>query len=405
MSDQSFPPPGPRDWEERPDPTRPVEDPASPWQGPPAPGSGNTPADDPTSPRPEAGPPAQGHVAGSPPPAGPVPRSGPPAFPPPPGPGFDPSPQASPGLEGVPAPSSQPGQPAGAPGQMQAGGYGTWGAQTVRPGIIPLRPLALGDILDGALRAIRFNPQAMIGMAFAVTAVTTVIAFLVRFFLWNSAGTSGFNRNGLVTAFDPASIIDQLGTVILTGLLIHVVGEAVLGRKVTFREAWDAAKGKILPLLGFQILVSVVVIACVLTVIGILALPYFVYWLVVPAVIVLEKRQVVDAIRRSHALIKGAFWRTLGIILLTTLLVGIVAAILAAPIVGVGALILSATGVDVGDPTLASLLQGVSSLISGVLLTPFSAAVYALIYIDRRMRAEGLDVALIRHTQQGGRIG
>lgn len=352
MSDQSFPPPGPRDWEEQPDPTRPVDDPTTASYG-------SSVRDRPP-----------GMTSSSPPP-----------------PGLPPAAQGQGQWQG------------------QGQGYGAWGAQIVRPGIIPLRPLSLGDILDGAFRAIRFNPQAMLGMAFAVTAVTTVIAFLVRFFLWNGSGSAALNRNGLVTAFDPASIIDQLGTVILTGLLIHVVGEAVLGRKVTFRAAWDAAKGKILALLGFQILLSVVLIACILTIIGILALPYFVYWLVVPAVIVLEKRRVIDAIRRSHALIKGAFWRTLGITLLTTLLVAIVGALLAAPVVGLGALILSATGVDVGDPALAGLLQGVSSLISGVLLTPFSAAVYALIYIDRRMRAEGLDVTLIRYAQQGGRLG
>src|ERR1035438_3501001 len=43
-----------------------------------------------------------------------------------------------------------------------------------KPGIVPLRPLQLGDILDGAIKAIRFNPKSMVGLSAIVLAVFLV---------------------------------------------------------------------------------------------------------------------------------------------------------------------------------------------------------------------------------------
>ena len=40
-----------------------------------------------------------------------------------------------------------------------------------KPGIIALRPLQLGDILDGAVKAVRYNPKAMVGLSALVLAV------------------------------------------------------------------------------------------------------------------------------------------------------------------------------------------------------------------------------------------
>ena len=39
-----------------------------------------------------------------------------------------------------------------------------------KPGAIPLRPLGLGDMYDGAFRVIRFNPRATVGSAVLVAA-------------------------------------------------------------------------------------------------------------------------------------------------------------------------------------------------------------------------------------------
>ena len=44
-----------------------------------------------------------------------------------------------------------------------------------KPGAIPLRPLVLSDIFDGAFRIIRYNPKATIGAAVLVSAVAMIV--------------------------------------------------------------------------------------------------------------------------------------------------------------------------------------------------------------------------------------
>ena len=46
----------------------------------------------------------------------------------------------------------------------------------LQPGVIPLRPLTLGDIFNGAIRYIRTNPKATLGLTTAVVVITQIIA-------------------------------------------------------------------------------------------------------------------------------------------------------------------------------------------------------------------------------------
>ena len=53
-----------------------------------------------------------------------------------------------------------------------------------------------------------------------------------------------------------------------------------------------------------------------------------------------------------------------------------------------------------GDPnnvsTLSLVLQSIGAIISGTITTPFAAAVIVLVYVDRRIRREALDIELAR---------
>jgi hypothetical protein len=51
-----------------------------------------------------------------------------------------------------------------------------------KPGVIPLRPLGLGEILDGAISYIRANPIATLGLSAAVITATQLIDVPVRAF-------------------------------------------------------------------------------------------------------------------------------------------------------------------------------------------------------------------------------
>jgi hypothetical protein len=45
----------------------------------------------------------------------------------------------------------------------------------VKPGVIPLRPLGVGEILDGAVTTIRRNPGPMLGLSAIVAVLTQLL--------------------------------------------------------------------------------------------------------------------------------------------------------------------------------------------------------------------------------------
>ena len=64
--------------------------------------------------------------------------------------------------------------PAGGGGQWQSG----W---AIKPGVIPLRPLGLGEILDGAISTMRRYPKLMLGVAAIVVTITQMIVLAATY--------------------------------------------------------------------------------------------------------------------------------------------------------------------------------------------------------------------------------
>jgi hypothetical protein len=303
-----------------------------------------------------------------------------------------------------------------------------------KPGIVPLRPLQFGDILDGAVKAVRFNPKSMVGLSALVLAV-----FLLPSAALGVAATpltatflSRFGPEAEVFLGVPSSVIQAvstgLATALLSGLLIYVVGQAVLGRKPDISETWRATRRRVPPLLGlialsvlFSLLSTAALIGpgvlllvndnigagVILLLLGILCtLAVAVYVstkiaFAAPA-IVLEGHGVWAALRRSFALTRGVavFWRILGISLAAGLLAELVGALLGVPFSMVAVLVAGLAGQnsDVGQ-MIVTFVSHLSALLSGAITTPFVAAVTGLLYIDRRMRLEALDVVLLREAQ------
>ncbi len=341
------------------------------------------------------------------------------------------------------------------PGQYGPGQYGQYGqapgapygyAQrpaAPKPGIIPLRPLSLGELLDGAFRAIRTNPRVMFGLSAAVVTVTALIQLAITWSVFqdleslvitSTSGTASDLENldaalgDLVAQLGVtlgASTISGVVTTILSGLLIISVSQSVLGRTAGLGEVWASAKGQILRLLALSFLVLLIVIAplvpwaAILIValaqeqvglaiavgaLGLLLVIVAVSYLVTKTVLatpalMLERAGIVAALRRGWVLTTGAFWRVLGIYLLTMVLVSIVSGAIS----GSTSLILQLTGPDpTGAMFSPAYLIGttIAQIVAAALTTPFTAAVIALLYIDVRMRKEGLDLELARASEQ-----
>ena len=299
-----------------------------------------------------------------------------------------------------------------------------------RPGIVPLRPLFLGDILDGAVKAVRHNPKAMIGLSLLVNAIFLVPSALLSLLLERRLA-DGVDAESDLAGFSSlpstlsVAVFGQLATLLLTGLLVHAVGEAVLGRRPSIGEVWRAARGRLLTLVGVNLLVGLVTLAgaallltpgivlvaqhhlavgAVLLVLAGLVVLVGTAWVTVrtclagPAV-VLERQAVTGGLRRSFALTRHAFWRTLGILLLASVIAWFVSTMMKVPFAIAGVVAAGATGVD-GDVTtglsVVTVLDHVGTLLASAITTPFVAAVTCLLYLDRRMRVEALDVVLVR---------
>lgn len=379
---------------------------------------------------------------GSPPPGPPVPAPG--APPPPPPPGSGPAgPWAPPG-PGAVAPPPPPGGPTapGSPGSPSLrgspGSPGSPGAPYVaglefRPGIIPLRPLTLGDLYSAVTKAIRGNVGATIGLA-VITSLVCLVPTTALGGWMGSLETGSFESTevgiGLFAQYVPA-LGSFLSGVALTGFLAYVVGQAVLGRKVSVGETWDGTKRRLpallgavlIVVLGSLVLLAVLVgpgvalfvqadgfdaVALVVTLVGVLGavLLYVFLWVrlgFTTALIVLEGRGIGAALQRSWRLTSGHdFWRILGIRFLTAIIVGFAAQVITVPVALGGVLLVLAAGAEDQLFMWQAILTGIASLISGAVTTPFSAGVDALLTVDQRIRREGLDVQLIHAAQHGG---
>lgn len=359
----------------------------------------------------------------------------------PPPPGWVP-----PGYPNSPSPGSDSWQPsysaAGhgpSPGSGPGAGAGPgWGAFAYKPGVVALRPLGLGDFFEGAFKTIRRNPAAMVGLAALVTTVFLVIPVALTLVL---AWTGDLSRGLLTSEGSPAelssvnagtalsvlgTLFGALATVVLNGMLVHVVAQAVLGRRTSAGQAWTVTRGRLLRLVGLTALNSVIallllgvpVAAGVLAGLGgglgiglLVGVPLFLagvaalafvtvrYFLLAAPALVLERVGVLASLRRAGQLSHRQFWRLLGITLLTTLVVGLVSQVVAVPLGLLGAagpLLLPGTG----GALVLVFASYLSQVVVGAVTTPFTSAVVALQYIDQRIRKEGLDVQLIAAAQQ-----
>ena len=91
---------------------------------------------------------------------------------------------------------------------------------------------------------------------------------------------------------------------------------------------------------------------------------------------------------------RGSFWRVLGIALLAELIVSIASAILQLPFSIPAGIISSHAGGTLHPPVIAVVIGTIGTIVSRTVTGALLAGIYVLLYVDLRMRKEGLDMAL-----------
>ena len=333
-------------------------------------------------------------------------------------------------------------------------GYGSGGGAQPgwtpppKPGLIPLRPLDLGTILGASFRVLRRNPKPTFGAALLIQGSVYLLLILVvagvTFNAVSRVNSSSSQNTDQITAgatglIIVASIIPALLAVIasavLQGIIVLEVSRGAVGEKLTLRALWTKARGRIGALIGWAALlvltVTVVLGAIVLIIVmlavslgtgGIIAavligflasfsLVVAFVWLstklaLVPSVLMIERLSIRDSVARSWSLTRGYFWRTFGITLLVAAIIGFVSQVASIPLSIVtqfATVLFDPQGQKGSGVTVLLVVVGLLAVVIAVVIQSITSVVQSattgLIYLDLRIRKEGLDLELVRYVE------
>lgn len=365
------------------------------------------------------------------------PAAVPPVIPPPMSPVSDAPPPAFTVPGAAPSPATPAYGPGGTPG---------W-TPPPKPGLIPLRPLTFGTILGASFQVLRRNPRPMFGFSLLLTGGVFILTLLLvgLFTFWgvsrittaSSEDAEAIAAGGVATVI-LGSLVPLAFTIavlaILQGIVVLEVARGTVGEKLTLRGLLHVARGRIGALVGWSLLASAaVIVAIVIVALIIVALAAFGgtaglagavligiiaglgavvlgFWLgtrlaFVPIAIVIERLPIRQAVRRSWSLTTGYFWKILGIQLLVGAILGTANQIITTPISFVFFFATSiinsqndeTTGIVIAVISYIVLL--IASVLIGAVTVVVQSATTGLLYIDVRMRKEGLDIELARFVE------
>lgn len=285
-----------------------------------------------------------------------------------------------------------------------------------------LRPLAFGEILDGAFTLYRRNFVTFILTALIPTAVM-MVGFVLLGGGFVAAATSEDPSGMLGAAFGGLMLLGLVGgaaMLVMWGGLTREAAQSYTGQPTSVGDGMRAGLRSALPLLGSMFLAGIAIMVVVMgagvlmaimipmlgqmgpgaaAVIGVVMFLFMiaVYMSVIallfavgPAVVV-EGAGPLEALERSFTLARGALGRVIGLMLVTILITYL-------PVMAVMAFTGGFTQMmnPQAMPTAGQFItQQVLSMGVGILTTPFMVAVIVLLYFDRRVRTEALDVQMM----------
>jgi hypothetical protein len=265
-----------------------------------------------------------------------------------------------------------------------------------------MRPLAVGEILDGAMAVLRAHPGPTLGLGAIVLSIQMALTLPLKYLTQNlsfslfSPGNlfNGSSIGGLLLAWAVTSVIAAACGGMVCALSATVVGDASLGREITARTVWRQVRPRVWGIVGLSLILGIAAGIGMLAVLAGWLFVMGVWSLAVPAMM-LERVGVFTALKRSWQLSISSFWRVLGIRLLAWGIAFVLSGVLGGLLDLAGSAVLTSSA----DPEkwvvlLGVFLAGLGEMSAAVIVVPFVGCVEALLYIDRRMRAEGLDIEL-----------
>jgi hypothetical protein len=257
--------------------------------------------------------------------------------------------------------------------------------------------MTVSDVLDGAFAILKAAPATIIGFTavFAVP-VQLVGAWLQRDLLGGESlldvvegdsSLTGVEQSGTGSGWAQVVLLfgPSLALVFVAAGIVRLVGAWHVGRDIPLGRLLRDMVPLAWPLLASWVLVHLAeglgLLAC-----GLPALAVMTWFLVTAPVVGAERLGPVKAMRRSARLVARRFWPVLGLIILSSIVMTLFG-------YAIG-LVPTAVSLLVGTDGLGWVLTAASGILTSLITMPVVAATTVLIYLDLRVRTEGLDLEL-----------
>ena len=257
--------------------------------------------------------------------------------------------------------------------------------------------MTVSDVLDGAFAILKAAPATIIGFT-AVFAVPVQLlgAWLQRDLLGGESlldvvegdsSLTGVEQSGAGSGWAQVVLLfgPSLALVFVAAGIVRLVGAWHVGRDIPLGRLLRDMVPLAWPLLASWVLVHLAeglgLLAC-----GLPALAVMTWFLVTAPVVGAERLGPVKAMRRSARLVARRFWPVLGLIILSSIVMTLFG-------YAIG-LVPTAVSLLVGTDGLGWVLTAASGILTSLITMPVVAATTVLIYLDLRVRTEGLDLEL-----------
>lgn len=326
----------------------------------------------------------------------------------------------------------------------------------VQPGIVPLRPLGVGDLFSGTFEALSKNPFVLFILPGIVTIVAGIITLITIYFalpdftslvdLDAPISTDDLSTIGMTMALRTIPfVLILLG---LAGLFPAIVvpngtADAIIGKKLSAKDAFNRFKSRLLAMIGLSIVWAFLFALIASVTFGIFSLVglgvadyvtyrsqtqtmlvfllfgsvgaittflvcvFFQVWFTfAQTVCAVENLSSFKALKRSWKLTQGVAFKTLGRSILIAMVMGAVGSVFSGVLSTFTAFTISTefnSFTISADPQMYLTtipLATVASTIVQMLVMPLSQVYIALMYVDERIRKENFAYTLmeqIRH--------
>ncbi|MEO7428046.1 MAG: hypothetical protein ABIY48_01565 [Acidimicrobiales bacterium] len=258
--------------------------------------------------------------------------------------------------------------------------------------------MTVSDVLDGAFAILKASPGTILAFT-AVFAIPVQVlgawlqrdllggASLLDMMQQSDSSLTGVDSGGMSTTWAQLVLLfgPALALVFVASGIVRLVGAWHVGRDLTLGELLRGSLPMAWPLLGSWLLVhlaeGVGMLLC-----GFPGLAVMTWFLVTAPVIGAERLGPIQAMRRSARLVGRRFWPVMGLTLLSSIV-----AMLFGYALG---LVPTTLSLLLGTDGYGWLLTAASGILTSLITMPIVGAITVLIYLDLRVRTEGLDLEL-----------